>query len=387
MISRSLRALCLALLTTFLTASTASAQLVAEPEEVSFGSMKSGEQRSLPLTIRNVGPDTVVLGDAWLLYQEGRTDRPFSVDGGSCATTDTLEPDATCEMTATFTAPSKSASFEALVVVEGEDLGVEPAVALLSGQAVLPPPPPPVVLQADPTRIVFPRTRLDAVSEPRQARIRNAGGGPVALPPAVVTNPHFVVVSNGCPAELAPGATCTVGVVFKPTEALPLAIGHLVGEDRHVGMLAFGPLDPATNRYPLAVGLSGEVAPRFVPDSTKVANQRLVSVADSIPGALRGGPRSARLAAFQAPVAGTLALRVYARQGKGRVLVAKGRKRLAKDESHRLRVSLTRRGRELLSRPKRTRVRVELAFTERDGDLAERASRVVVKAPKRTKSR
>ena len=204
------------------------------------------------------------------------------------------------------------------------------------------------------------------------------------MPPTVIDNPHFAMVGNDCPAQLEPGATCTVGVVFKPTDGLPRPIGYLVGEDRHAGALTFGPRNPTTGRYQL----SGRPAPRLVPPNpaTALVSGRLGSLVNSVSSALRGGPSRARLAAFRAPLAGMLVLRVYTGPSGQRVLLAKGRKRLAEGERHRLRVSLTREGRKLLSRPQRTRVKVVLRFgSAADRFLSERSPALVVKPPKVTK--
>jgi hypothetical protein len=356
-------------------AASAAGELVAEPQEVSFGTLTAGEQRSLPLSVRNVGLDSVTLTEAWLLYEDGTTVEPFSVDAGSCATVEVLDAGAACEMTATFKALRQSGDFKALVVVEG--VGVEPAVARLSGQAV---PPPAVMLVAEPSRIDFPGTRIDSVSEPRQVRVRNTGNGTVAVPAAVIENPHFGIVSNDCPAQLVPGASCAVGVVFKPTDGLPRPIGYAVGEGRHGGALAFGPRNPVTRRHPLAVALAGAPAPRLTPE--QLIEGRLTSLVASIPRALRGGPRHARLTVFDAPLIGMLALRVYAGPSDRRVLVAKGRKRFTQGERHRLRVTVTRKGRKLLRGTRRTRIRVALRYIAPDSTLWERTPRLLVKPPK-----
>jgi len=347
----------------------AQGELTTEPEEVSFGAVAAGEQRNLPLSIRNIGLDPVTLTDAWLFYEDGAVE-PFSVDPGSCETVDVLEAGAACEMTANFMAPQQSGNFEALVVVEGD--GVEPAVALLSGQAI----PAPPTLVAEPSRIGFPGTRIGAVSRQQKVRIRNTGNGLVAVPTPAVDNPHFAIVVNDCPAQLAPGAACSVGMVFRPTDGLPRPIGYLIGQGRHVGALTIGPL---------VVALTGTAAPRLVPpDPAKMlASDRLKSLVGSISAALRGGPRHARLADFKAPLAGMLVLRVYVGPSGDRVLLAKGRKQLAKDERHRLRVSLTREGRKLLTRPQRTRVKVVLRFgSAAERFVAERSPTLIVKPPK-----
>lgn len=362
----------------------AQGELIAEPEEVSFGAVAAGEQRSLPLSIRNIGLDPVTLTDAWLLYEEGAVTEPFSVDPGSCETVDVLEAGAACEITANFVAPQQSGNFEALVVVEGD--GVEPAVALLSGESV---PPSLGKLVADPTRIGFRRTRIGTVSAPRQVHVRNAGSAPIAVPPAAVhNNPNFRVSANDCPPLLVAGAQCTVSVVFAPKEGLPYLIGYPIADNTEHGGLVFGERNPDTRRYELAVALSGPTAPPLPPLDPALIKSRLASLANSIPRALRSGPSQRRLASYRAPTAGTLSLRVYGWSSKRRVLVAKGRTHLARGARHPLRLSLTPGGRKLLRQPKEMRINAVLSFKTDSGTAVKQAFRVTVKPPKvKTKRR
>lgn len=359
----------------------AAGNLVAEPEEVAFGAVTAGEQRSMQLAFRNVGPDWVVLGDAWLVYDESASVEPFSVDPGSCSFDGVMSADTACEMTVTFTAPQSLGAFDALVVLEGND--VDPAVALLSGESVAPPPPPPPPLVgklvAEPTTIGFPRTRFGSVSAVRQVRVRNTGSGSIAIPAVTVNNSHFEVTSNNCPAQLQAGAECLVSLAFKPTNGPPLPTGYGVGETRQRGGLLFGHRDPVTRRFVLAVGLSGDTSPRL-DFATIKAN--LMTVSASVPKALRGGPRSAFLTAFIAPEAGSLKARVYGWVGKRRVLAAKGSESFMEGERYELPISSTRQGRRLLRRPQRSRIRVVLIFRAADGITVIRERTFKVKAPK-----
>jgi hypothetical protein len=362
----------------------AAGDLVAEPEGVAFGAVPAGEQRSTQLAFRNVGPDWVVLGDAWLVYDESATFEPFSVDAGSCGFDGVMSADSACQMTVTFAAPQSLGAFDALVVLEGND--VDPAVAHLSGQSVAPPPPPPPPLVgklvAEPATIGFPRTRLGSISAARHVRVRNTGSGSTPVPAGTVSNSHFKVTSNDCPAQLQAGAECTLSLVFKPTNGSPLPIGYGVGETRQRGSLLFGQRDPVTRRFVLSVGLSGDTAPPL--DFTTI-KANLATVSASVPRVLRGGPRSAFLTAFTAPEAGSLTARVYGQVGKRRVLVAKGSASFMERERYRLPISSTRQGRRLLRRPQRTGIRVLLTFRAADGMTVTGERTFKVKAPKITK--
>lgn len=374
--------LCVALATAAAVAPAASgaSTLVAEPDEVSFGDVVTGQQRSLPVTIRNLGPDTVTFGDMWLGYEEGATVEPFSVALGSCDV-DFLDAGAACEMAVTFAAPPESGSFAALLVVEGDTGAVEPAVALLTGQSVAPPPPPPVLgrLVAEPVTVKFPRTRIGSVSAAQEVRVRNSGSGPIALPPAAIANPHFQIVSNNCPSVLAAGAVCNVSVIFKPEDGPPLPIGYLVGGVIQRDLLAFGDRDPVTRRFPLAVILTGDTRPAL---EVAAIQASLAGVSRSVPKVLRGGPGEAFLTAFKALEAGTLAVRVYGRLGKRRVLIGKGSDRFTKGERYELPLAVTRRGRKMLRQPKRTPIKVELGFTTTDKIATTWKGAFKVKPPK-----
>lgn len=354
----------------------AAGDLVAELEEVAFGAVTAGEQRSTQLTFRNVGTDWVVLGDAWLVYDEEAPVEPFSVDPGTCGFDGVMPADTACQMTVTFAAPQSLGAFDALVVLEGNE--VDPAVAHLSGQSVTPPPPPLVgKLVAEPATIGFPRTRLGSVSAAREVRVRNTGSGSIAVP-VTVKNSHFEVMSNNCPAELQAGAECIISLVFKPTNGPPLPIGYGVGETRQRGHLVIGQRDPVARRHEPVVALSGDTSSRL--DFARI-KANLATVSTSVPGMLRGGPRTAFLTAFTAPEAGSLKARVYGWVGKRRVLVAKGGESFMERESYELPISSTRQGRRLLRRPQRTRIGAVLTFRAADGMTVTGKRTFKVKAP------
>lgn len=355
--------------------------LVAEPSGLDFGSMTAGAQRSAQLAFRNPGPDSVTLGDAWIVYDEEATAEPFTVDPGSCDAELVLPANGVCEMTATFVAPQTPGTYGAFVELQGDGTGA--AVALLSGRSVAPRPPPPIrTLVAEPTTVGFPRTRLGSVSAARQVRVRNTSGGPVAVPVATVENSHFAVASNGCPPLLQAGAECVVSVVFKPTSGPPFPIGYGVGETRQRGTLLFGQPNPVTRRYELSVALTGDTSQRLDFASIKA---KLATVAASAARVLRGGPRSAFLTAFTAPEEGSLTARVYGQVGKRGVLVAKGSEPFMERERSELPIASTRKGRRLLRRPQRTRVMVELTFRAADGVEVTGERTVMVRAPKAKK--
>ncbi len=342
-------------------------ELVFEPDEVAFGQLNAGTQRTLPLTLRNVGSEAVTLGDAWLGYDESAPAEPFSADIGSCGDVVELAADATCEMTVTFTAPQQPGSFEAIVVFEGQEM--EAAVALLTGESV-----PGGVLTVEPSSLDFGQVPVRSVSAQQAVRVRNVGSGPIAVPPPSMTNGVFSIVSSSCPPALEAGAECAVGVVFAPTTGQLVQTGHLV----------IGPRSSWTRTDGLSIALSGTVGKAVgTRDPAAMIESNLGTLADSLPKAVRGGPRRVRLNEFTAPIAGTLRLRVYGWPGRGRTLVASGERKLAASERHQLTVALTKKGRKLLRRPKRSRIKVIVSFTaDADGQVSKQSPEYWVKPPK-----
>lgn len=341
----------------------ADGELVIEPAEVDFGVVKAGQQGSRSLTVRNVGADSIALGDIWLLHEEGETAEQFSIDIGSCVESSLLLPGAECQLTAWFDAPLASDYFEALVVVEGD--GVDPGLALLAGESDYD-----GFFVATPTAVTFPATPIGSVSDPQSIVVRNGGGDPVAITTIRTMQPAFKVVSNACPSSLMPGAECVVQVVFAPVSNRRDQTAHLMIHG------------DVFTRW-LWIPMKGEVSARQLSLAPELLiESNLARLSDDIPKLLRGGPRRGRLAAFRAPLAGTLSLRVHGWTKKRRVLLASGAKSLAIGTERRLLVTLTTKGIKLLRRPKTTRVRAVVSFAARDGEVSRQSLELMVKPPK-----
>jgi hypothetical protein len=93
--------------------------------------------------------------------------------------------------------------------------------------AIAPTPPmPPTTLAISPASFTYPDTEHNDTSAPHAFTITNTSGSTSNVPQASITGvknpipgdpPGFELSSNTCAASLAPGGTCTVSVVFKPT--------------------------------------------------------------------------------------------------------------------------------------------------------------------------
>jgi hypothetical protein len=346
----------------------AEGQLIMQPDEVDFGAVKAGMRSSSPVTVRNIGADPVALGDVWLLYDEEETAEPFSVDLGSCEDVSLLAAGAECQLMARFDAPLASEYFEALVVVEGD--GVEPGLALLAAESDYD-----GFFVARPTAVTFPVTPAGSVSDPQSIVVGNGGGDPVAITRIGIMQPTFKIVSNSCPSSLMPGAECVVQVVFAPVSGRRDQTAHL---------MIHGDLFTSWLWIPMTGHGSADEVPS---DPELMIDSDLVRLSEGIPKLLRGGPRHGRLAPFRVWLDGTLSVRVHGWTKGRRVLLASGSRSLSSGIEHRLQVTLTKKGRKLLRRPKKTRVRAVVSFAARDGELSRQSLELMVKPPKAEKKR
>ncbi len=72
---------------------------------------------------------------------------------------------------------------------------------------------------ASTTSLTFPDTLVGQSSSPQTVTVSNTGGSSFTIS-SIATSPQFSQTNN-CPSSLAPGATCTVNVVFSPTAVGP----------------------------------------------------------------------------------------------------------------------------------------------------------------------
>ena len=81
-------------------------------------------------------------------------------------------------------------------------------------------PPPAPGFRASPSSLTFANQRLGTVSPLATVSVTNTGGAPLTISHVAITGPNassFAIATNTCTATLAPGASCTTGVNFKPT--------------------------------------------------------------------------------------------------------------------------------------------------------------------------
>src|SRR5262249_26440361 len=135
----------------------------------------------------------------------------YAFAGGTCSGA-ILAPGAQCTALVRFT-PRGSAGIRPSTVVVGFP-GVE-ATASLTGTALTP-----GALTLAPSLQDFDQQAVGSESAEAVFTIHNTGSAPTGtLGVALSSAASFAISSNHCPATLAAGEACTVGVVFAPKVA------------------------------------------------------------------------------------------------------------------------------------------------------------------------
>jgi len=132
----------------------------------------------------------------------------FGGSGTTCVNA-TLAAGGTCVVTVVFAPTSVGAKTATLSVTNGGSIS-----ASLSGIGV-----PPPQLAISPASKDFGSVGLGSTSSVQAFTVTNVGGAAATVPTVTLggTNPGEFLQNNDCTAALAPLATCTVSVQFKPT--------------------------------------------------------------------------------------------------------------------------------------------------------------------------
>jgi hypothetical protein len=324
-------------------AAVAEGALAVEPDWLDFGTVWDEDQVNDSVTVRNVGSDSVTIGPISFDGDPG----PFSVLPGSCSEGLSLNVGASCGIGVAFTAPSKTTGvFDATMAVEGS--GGDSASTLLTGSSYA------AGFLSAPAAINFTRNLADAPPPPVDVRIQNSGNTAVTIWSTGVVG-LFGLVANQCTGVLDAGADCMVTLRFVNGRA-----------PRVEGALTIETLELGRGVSVLLTGLTMPIPKRSLykpPVDYGTVEADLARLAEAVPGLIKGGPSRARkLPTFAGVATGRLGLRVYGRARGRRVPITTASAEIAKGQSHRLRFSLTKRGKRLLRRGTATRVKAIVSF-------------------------
>jgi len=175
---------------------------------LAFGPVAVGSN-SVPLQLIVANPGTGTL--TGLSFAAAA---PFSVGSGSCGVN--LLAGGTCGVPVSF-APTAGGAQAGVVTVSSTSLGVASVTVAATGTGVLA-----ASLRITPASVDFGGVTLGTSSAGQTVTVTNPGGtglAGLALAFTGTASGDFGLASNGCPATLAAGASCSTVVVFTPSLA------------------------------------------------------------------------------------------------------------------------------------------------------------------------
>jgi len=152
---------------------------------------------------------TITNGGAALSSMTLTATQHFSLVQNTCGAS--LSAGASCTTGVVFSPPLALAYTGTLTIAVG---GQTMASVPLSGTGGTP-----GAVAAQPSWIDFPQTNVGQVSSPVTVTLTNPAGDASLANFTVATTAGFKLVNNNCPATLAAGVSCTVGVEFQPASA------------------------------------------------------------------------------------------------------------------------------------------------------------------------
>ncbi len=195
---------------------TGNPAVVVETTRLDFGSVKLGKTEARKVSITNAG-------NAPLAFEgfsvQGAAADSFTITNKSTCSTDTkLKAGAACTIAVSFK-PAEVGQANAMLVVKHDAQG-SPAQIELRGTGVGQP-----KVQLPTKPVDFGPVDVDTQSDPQTVTLRNTGTGQLSLEAIGISGPNqgdFTIGSDGtCSTEkkVAPGATCTIEIVFQPSTA------------------------------------------------------------------------------------------------------------------------------------------------------------------------
>ncbi len=165
---------------------------------------------------------------------------PFAVVSNVCATT-SLAANSDCQVTVEFEPTTRGPAIGALTLIDGA--GTQTAVLTGTGAA-----PPTDTLST--TSLSFPPTIVGQSSAPLTVGISNTGDLPLTSIAVAATGPFQV--SSNCTTKLAANASCSISVVFTPTQpgaqSGTLTISDITNAGQNVSLSGSGLLPPVSGK-------------------------------------------------------------------------------------------------------------------------------------------
>ena len=168
------------------------------PTSLVFGATVIGQASAAQSTVLTNA------GDSTLERISATISGPFQVSN-NCGST--LAGHNGCSLAVAFAPTSLGSSSGTLTVTDA----IRTQTVSLSGQGAAPP-----TAFAAPSSIDFGPYAVSVAAPVQTVTISNGGATPITNPAIATTSPAFSISNNECPAQLAPGANCSVGVIYTP---------------------------------------------------------------------------------------------------------------------------------------------------------------------------
>ncbi len=188
---------------------TAGPLAMVSPGSINFGTVYLGSVTTKTVTLTNTGDGPMTVTGPFLSIVKGGNSNEF-VEVNQCPKS--LAAGKSCSMTIAFVAgPFYTAQTAVLSIMDnapGNPQTVMLTASVINPQATL-----------STSSLTFATQKVGTSSGSQSITLKNTGATALAFNGVTVTNADpgdFVVTSTACPASLGTGASCSIGVVFKP---------------------------------------------------------------------------------------------------------------------------------------------------------------------------
>jgi hypothetical protein len=226
------------------------------PATLTFASTAVGSTTAAQtVTVKNTGTGTATLTSETLT---GTNPTDYLISANTCTTS--LAAGATCAVSIEFK-PLAAGTLTANLSIADNATG-SPQTAAITGTGVAAPT---YTVSLSPASLTFASTTVGSTSSAQTVTVKNTGTGTVTLTSETLTGTDpsdYLISAKTCSTSLAPGATCTVSIEFKPlaTGTLPASLSvadNATGTPQTVAITGTGAtaltytvsLSPATLTY------------------------------------------------------------------------------------------------------------------------------------------
>jgi hypothetical protein len=218
---QSTEAACPAGDTTLATGSTSASACIAipipsiSPTSINFGTLYLGSIVTKTVTVKNVGNATMTIKDPLIaIVQGGNSDEFITVN--LCPAS--LGAGKSCTMTVTFVAGPFYNPQTATLMIK-DNAGGSPQTVMLTATVIDP------VASFNPSSLSFGTVKANSGTASKSVTLTNTGGTALSINSIAISgaNPADFSQTNTCPASMAPKATCSISVTFKPAAKVSLS--------------------------------------------------------------------------------------------------------------------------------------------------------------------